>query len=228
MKCRRCSSSCIKSGRQQNGKQRYYCKTCCRYLQADYSYCAYKHEVHEQFSRINRLGCGTNKIASFLQVSINTLQKWIAKAKNLQPANCIKLGDIYDIDELQTYVGKRNNKVWVTYAWNVSKKTAVALHVGGRSSEDLNNVTSKVLILLPQKVNTDNYSAYPNLLKGTTHKKGKRKANHIERQHLNLRKDIACLIRETMCYAKKVEMLEARLKWYFWRENDPYFFLKSK
>lgn len=34
MKCTRCSSSCIKSGKQQNGKQRYYCKKCCRYLQS--------------------------------------------------------------------------------------------------------------------------------------------------------------------------------------------------
>lgn len=227
MKCRRCSSSCVKSGRQQNGKQRYYCKTCCRYLQSDYSYYAYKHETHEQFSKMNGLGCGANKMASFLGISINTLQKWIKKAKYLQPPINVCCGEIYDIDEMQTCVGKRNNKVWVTYAWDISKRIAVALHVGGRSSKDLDNVTSKVLKLLPYTVNTDNYSAYPKLLKGTIHKKGKRKANHIERQHLNLRKDIAYLIRETMCYAKKVEMLEARLRWCFWGENNPYFFLEK-
>lgn len=82
------------------------------------------------------------------------------------------------------------------------------------------------MALSPLKVNTDNYSAYPNLLKGTLHKKGKRKANHIEREHVNLRKDIANLIQKTMCFAKNEKMLEARIRWYFWGETNPQFFLK--
>ena len=86
-------------------------------------------------------------------------------------------------------------------------------------------MTSKVVDLSPSKVNTDGYPAYPNLLRAIPHIKGKRKANHIERQHVNLRKDIACLIQKTICYAKKIEMLEARLKWYFWGATKPYFFL---
>ena len=227
MKCKSCGFVCSKSGKQKTGIQKYRCKSCGIYQQANYVYKACRKDVQEQFSRMNRLGCGVQKMSSFLGISINTTQKWIGKASCLQPNNYFELDGTYDIDELQTCVGKRNNKVWVTYAWDVSKKIAVAVHVGGRSSEDLINVTSKVLTLLPQKVSTDNYSAYPNLLKGTVHSKGKRRANHIERQHLNLRKDIACLIRETMCYAKKVEMLEARLKWYFWGENDLYFFLRA-
>ena len=227
MQCMRCSSSCIKSGKQQNGKQRYYCKKCHRYLQADYSYYGYKHEIHEQFSRMNKMGCGTNKMASFLRISINTLQKWIGKATHLKPPANICLGGIFDIDEMQTCVGKKEKKVWITYGWDIKNRTAAALHIGGRSSEDLREVTSKVIKLFPSKVNTDNYPAYPYLLKETLHVKGKRKANHIERQHVNLRKDIACLIQKTMCYAKKVEMLTARLKWYFWAETNPYFFLEK-
>lgn len=227
MKCTQCLSSCIKAGKQQNGKQRYYCKRCCRYRQSDYSYCAYKHEIHDQFSRLYRMGCGANKMASFLKISINTLQKWVGKAKHLKPPTGIRFGKIFDIDEMQTCVGRRKKKIWVTYGWDVENQIAVALHVGGRTSEDLGNVTSKVIALSPLKVNTDGYPAYPNLLKEIRHIKGKRKANHIERQHVNLRKDIACLIQKTMCYAKKLEMLEARLKWYFWAETNPYFFLEK-
>jgi insertion element IS1 protein InsB len=225
MKCTRCSSSCIKAGTQQNGKQRYYCKVCCRYLQSDYSYCGYKYEVHEQFSRMYAMGCGANKMASFLRISINTLQKWIGKAKHLNPLTDICTDGVFDIDEIQTCVGKKEKKVWITYGWDVKNRIAVAVHVGGRSSEDLRNVTFKVIQLSPSRVNTDNYSAYPKLLMETVHVKGKRKANHIERHHVNLRKDIACLIQKTMCYAKKLEMLEARMKWYFWGVSNPYFFL---
>lgn len=227
MECLRCSSSCIKAGKQQNGKQRYYCKKCCRYLQEKYTYNAYRHEIHDQFSRMSRLGCGTNKMASFLRISINTLQKWIWKANDLQPVQNLESDGIYDIDEIQICAGKKSDKIWITYGWDVTNRIAVALNVGGRSSEDLKNVTSKVQRLLPSRVNTDRYPAYPNLLKDTTHVRGKRKANHIERQHVNLRKDIAYLIQKTMCYSKNSEMLKARLKWYFWGEMNPSFFLKK-
>lgn len=166
-------------------------------------------------------------MASFLKISINTLQKWIGKAKHLKPPTDIHFGRIFDIDEMQTNVGEEEKKVWVTYGWDVKNRIAVALHVGGRSSEDLRNVTSKIIALSPSTVNTDRYVAYPNLLKEVTHIKGKRKANHIERQHVNLRKDVACLIQKTMCYSKKIEMLEARLKWYFWAHTNPYFFLEK-
>lgn len=120
MECTRCSSSCVKSGKQQNGKQRYYCKTCRRYLQSDYSYCAYKQEVHDQFSMMSRMGCGMNKMAYFLKISVNTLQKWIWKANYLQPISHIEHGGIYDIDELQTCLGKKTDKIWITYGWDVS------------------------------------------------------------------------------------------------------------
>ena len=202
-------------------------KKCCRYLQSNYSYCAYKLEIHDQFSRMYQMGCGANTTASFLKISINTLQKWIRKAKKLKPPTNSCLGGIFDIDEMQTSVGKKKKKVWITYGWDVENQVAVALHVGGRSPEDLRNVTSKVMTLSPSKVNTDGYPAYPNLLKDVVHVKGKRKANHIERQHVNLRKDIACLIQKTMCYSKTIEMLEARLRWYFLAETNPYFFLEK-
>lgn len=227
MKCKWCNTICKKDGKQKNGRQKYRCKSCGVYQQSNYIYKACTKEVHDQFSRMSRLGCGTNKMASFLRISINTLQKWIWKANDLQPVQNLESDGIYDIDEIQTCVGKKSDKIWITYGWDVTNRIAVALNVGGRSSEDLKNVTSKVQGLLPSRVNTDRYPAYPNLLKDTTHVRGKRKANHIERQHVNLRKDIACLIQKTMCYSKNSEMLKARLKWYFWGEMNPYFFLKK-
>ena len=59
---------------------------------------------------MNRMGCGANKMASFLRISINTLQKWIGKAKYLKPPTGIRFGKIFDIDEMQTCVGKKGRK----------------------------------------------------------------------------------------------------------------------
>lgn len=227
MTCKYCDCTCKKDGKQKNGNQKYKCKSCGKYQQFDYTYKACIQEIRNQFRRMNRLGCGIRKMAVFLRISINTVQKWIYNFMHTEPEKTSEFGGVYDIDEIQTFVAKRSNKIWITYAWDVHQQKAIALHVGGRSSVDLGHVTSKVLALAPSQVNTDNYSAYPNLLKGILHKKGKRKANHIERQHLNLRKDISCLIRETMCFAKKTERLEARLKWCFWGENYSNFSIKN-
>lgn len=147
------------------------------------------------------MGCGARKMAVFLGGSLMTLKRWIAKAWYLQPdTSSFESDRIYDIDKLQTYVGKRSNKVWMTYVWGNDGKQVATLNVGGRSSEDLRSVSSKVIELIPSSVNTDRYPAYVNLLKEVCHRKGKRKANRIERQHVNLRKDVTCLIRETICY----------------------------
>lgn len=130
MNCKRCDAICKKVGTQANGNQKYRCKSCGIYQQSTYAYKACTKEIHEQFVRMNRMGCGANKMASFLKISINTLQKWIGKAKHLNPPATICLGGIYDVDELQTCVGKKTDKIWITYGWDVENRIAVALHVG--------------------------------------------------------------------------------------------------
>lgn len=215
MECKWCSASCVKAGMQKNGKQKYICKNCGKYQQKNYSYRAYDPVIHDLFRRFHCMGSGVRNISSFLEISINTLQKWISRAIFLRCPDIFASGYRYNIDEIQTYTGYRDNKCWITYGWNVDLKRVVGLNVGGRSTLDIIPVVKDVLDCKPSMVSTDNYVVYKNLIPERIHRRGKRKANHIERQHCNLRKDVACLVRETMCFAKKIEMLEARLKWYF-------------
>lgn len=226
MNCKFCSSSCIKMGKQRDGTQKYQCKLCKKYQQKSYRYLAYDPIVHDQFRRFEDMGVGVKKAAKFLRISVNTFQKWVLKAENLKPVIQFPADCIYDINEVQTYIGKREDKYWITYGWNVDLQMPIGLNVGGRSSKDLKPVVEEVLCNQPKKINTDRYSAYPGLIPEELHSKGKRKANCIENKHKCLRKDIAYLIRETMCFAKSIRMLEARIRWYFWAKTDPNFFLK--
>lgn len=228
MNCKRCSLSCVKAGKQRSGQQKYLCKRCNLYQQDNYVYAAYKSEIHDQFSRMNRLGCGINKMPVFLGISVNTLQKWLRSALVLEPDYSLKSGRIYDVDELQTYIGKRNRKIWITYAWDVQERRAIALKIGRRSADDLRGLIDKILESHPEKINTDRHPTNGCLIPTKFHRKGRRLANHIEREHRNMRKDIANLIQETMCFAKSVRMLEARIRWYLWAETNPYFFLKKQ
>lgn len=226
MKCKFCSSVCIKAGRQKNGTQKYQCKSCKKYQQKYYCYRACTPIVWDEFMRLEDMGAGVRRAAKYLRISINTFQKWVSRAIDIVPEIHFPSGGIYDVDELQTYTGKRERKCWVTYGWNVELGLPIGLKVGGRSSLEISLVINEILDQKPKKINTDRYVVYTNLIPKSIHSRGKRKANHIENKHRHLRKDIAYLIRETMCYAKNVKMLEARIKWYFWGSQNPFFFLK--
>jgi hypothetical protein len=60
---------------------------------------------------MNRLGCGTNKMASFLQISINTLQKWVGKALILEPDYEFTPGGVYEKTTLQVFNAVSNSIV---------------------------------------------------------------------------------------------------------------------
>src|SRR5688572_21969514 len=119
MKCKTCDTNCIKAGKQINGQQRYYCKTCKKHKQENYRYLSYDDTTRLLFSKFSGMGCGVRKIAGFLEISINTVQKWISRAMCLNsPGPFLPSGE-YDIDEIQTYAGRRSNRIWVTYGWHV-------------------------------------------------------------------------------------------------------------
>lgn len=227
MTCKFCDSACVKFGFQATGKQKIKCKVCRKYQQESYSYQACTRSVWDLFPKFSDLGVGVNKSAKFLDISVNTFQKWVLRAECLYSLYEFEPAGIYDMDEIQTYVKNRQNKIWIAYAIHVGNREVVSFHAGSRSSEDLNKVMTKVLDKNPRKINTDNWVSYPRIVPKKLHKSGKKKANHIERNHVNLRKDIAYLIRETICFAKNIRFLHARLCWYFWSKNNPYFFLKN-
>lgn len=108
MICKWCSSRCVKAGKQKNYLQKYICKSCKKYQQKEYNYKAYNPFTQDQFSRFEDMGVGVRKASKFLQISINTFKKWVLKAENLKPKYEFPKGCIYDIDEIQTYIGKRD------------------------------------------------------------------------------------------------------------------------
>jgi len=229
-KCNYCGSLTKKNGCQTNGKQRIKClsKLCGKHMQIDYTYKAKKPEVWLLFSKFNQVNIPIRKLAKFLEINEKTVAKWIQKALAIQPYYDFKSGCDYDIDELRSYIGQRKmGLVHICYGWNIDYKKPVGLVVGGCSSEDLEPVTKLVTSFSPNKVTTDGLSTYKKLLKKVPHTVGKHAANNIERQHVNLRKDMSNLSRKTICFARSINMLKARIMWYFWGNQDPLFFLKE-
>lgn len=122
----------------------------------------------------------------------------------------------YEIDELRTYIKHKENECWIIYAINKKTKNTIDFAVGKRNKLNIKKVVDTVLLLNPKRIFTDKLNIYPMLITDTKHISSKHKINHIERKNLNLRKDIKCLNRKTICYAKSEENLDSKLQLYFY------------
>ena len=215
MECRKCSADCVKDEKQKDGTQRFKCKSCGLKQQAQYKYNACRKEVWELFQKILLEGVGQNGLSRILKVSHTTIIKWIRRFKNLKTNAEIIFGDEYEVDEVHTYIGNKENTTWIMYAISRTTGNAVDLVIGRRTSENFKRIIDKLLLLNAKLIYTDRLPTFKSLIPKSLYKRGKRRNQKIERNNLNLRQDISRLARRIFCFSKQKDMLEAHLRFYF-------------
>lgn len=70
-------------------------------------------------------------------------------------------GRRFELDELCTYVGSKENRVWVAFAIERETRSLAAFTVGRRSKTILRKVTDHILDSCPEKLYTDRLNLYP-------------------------------------------------------------------
>lgn len=110
-------------------------------------------------------------------------------------------------DELWSFVGQRDNKVWVWLAMDQETKEIVAMHVGDRSEESAHALWDKLPPLYRQCAvfYTDDWDAYQAVLPDNRHRiaaKGSGLTNYIERFNSTLRQRASRFVRETLSFSK--------------------------
>lgn len=219
MKCIHCESRCIKKGFQKNGRQKYYCQNCIKYQQASYTYKAYEPSLDKQITKLVKRSCGIRDIAYIKEISTTTVMRRILSIadKIVAPTYFPSLSD-YEMDEMHTYIWKDNRKTetYIAYAINKQTKIVVNFTVGNRSAETLSQTVDKILMNYPRSIRTDKWSAYPCIIPEKIHICTRRKINQIERFNHTLRTHLKRLGYNRLCQSKKIEMLIACLKIYFW------------
>jgi hypothetical protein len=109
--------NCCKWGKQKNGTQRYYCKGCKASQQQEYVYKACQADLHQPIKKLVCVGVGIRGIASFLEISVNTV---LTRIKQI--ANSIRKPQIpvnqrsFELDEVRTYIHHKENQYWIAYA----------------------------------------------------------------------------------------------------------------
>ncbi|HTE31896.1 MAG TPA: IS1-like element transposase [Chryseolinea sp.] len=118
MECKSCKAQCVKAGYTRNGTQRHFCKPCNKYQQQEYVYRAYTPGTSPSVIRLLREGVGIRSIARILKISVTTVTLRIRTiAKSLRRPRIDARQDVYEIDELWTFVGSKDNATWITNAW---------------------------------------------------------------------------------------------------------------
>lgn len=155
MKCRYCKGSCIKKGKQ-NGRQRYFCKTCSRYQQRLYTKPLLENKYDKMTCILNNEGMGISSISRILGISKSSVQRILERiSSRIQKPIFRESNQNYEIDELRAYIGIKKQECWVTYAINKTSGAVIDLIVGRRTKDNLKEVVNTVLNLSPNRIYTN-------------------------------------------------------------------------
>lgn len=214
--CPLCLGNSIKNGKSRNGTQRFKCVSCQKRFQVDYHYLAYKRNTNPWIKDLVKEGSGIRSISRLLQISPTTV---ISRIKSISQNISIPLiprFKVFELDEMCTFVRKKENRIWIAYAIRKDTKEVVSFNVGKRTNKTLRRVTESLILSDAKLVHTDKLRNYQSLLPDKIHRTKQYSINHIERMNLNLRIHLKRLSRRTICYSRSITMLIACLKIYFW------------
>ena len=160
MKCPKCKSSQSKKNGFRRGKQSYRCKNCGTQYVANPSSRAYSQQTKQTCIEMYLNGMGIRGISRVTKISHVTILNWIQSAGETlsdepQDEEIPQRGDggqlelnssymrtsplcapeITEIDELQTFVGNKQNKYWIWTVVNHQKKGIILWAIGDRSHQ---------------------------------------------------------------------------------------------
>ena len=169
MKCTYCRNNCIKKGKQKNGIQKFYCKACKKYQQKQYSYLAYEPNTNNRIVILIKEGCGIRSLSRILNISPTTVLKRILSISKSIQKPPITLGKTYEVDEMYTYIGNKENRICITYALERKTRSVVSFSVGRRNKGTLGMVVNTLLLSNPIQIRTDKCSIYLGLIPKELH-----------------------------------------------------------
>lgn len=111
-----------------------------------------------------------------------------------------------ELDEMWSYVGKKDNPRWLWHAIDHHTGKVLAYVFGRRKDEVLLQLKK---LLEPNGISryyTDGWGAYERHIEAEKHAVGKQHTQRIESKHINLRTRIKRLVRRTICFSKTERM----------------------
>lgn len=128
-----------------------------------------------------------------------------------------------ELDELWSFVARRQNKRWVWLALCRRTRQVVAYAVGDRSQKTCRLLWDRVPPALRHALTfTDFWEAYQKVIPEGQHVacgKGSGQTNHVERFNNTLRQRLARFVRKTLSFSKSEDMHESCLRLFLHHYN---------
>jgi insertion element IS1 protein InsB len=114
--------------------------------------------------------------------------------------------DEAEVDEMWSFVGKKQEQRWLWHAIDHWTGTVLAYVFGRRTDEVFAQLKALLEPFGIRHFHTDDWGAYGRHLEPEVHTPGKWNTQQIERKHLRLRTRLKRLVRKTICFSKSIEM----------------------
>lgn len=224
MKCHHCNSDKTRKFGLVKGKQRYHCTECGRYFQSSYEAVGYHPQVKEFCLKMYLNGMGLRAIERITDIHHTTIMNWVKESgEELPEDEEANKPTVAELDELQTYIGRKKNKIWVWTAKNHYCTGILAMTVGDRSGDTFEVLWKRIELWGSRRYLTDGYGVYANYIDPEKHLVlPKTQMTRVESENTRLRHYLARLHRRTLCYSKSEKMLSysVRLLMYYLRHKE--------
>ena len=156
-------------------------------------------------------GISMHAISKLFDVSTTAVLKWIRNfAKKQVPKPRISPGTpvVLELDEMWHYIKNKKNKLWIWKALDRNTGHLIDWECGDRSTETLEKLTTRLVVLDVQVFYTDKWHAYETLLPASKHVQTKTETHRIERNNCLMRHWFSRFKRKSIIVSKSVEMVD--------------------
>ncbi len=229
-RCRSCSSTqLVKNGHNRLGQQQYWCKACgARRVLEPRRTPKEANSDKPQALKACLERCSLRGVARIFQVSRNTLRAWIIEhfkslpslAETLVPA---QPDDVLEWDEVWSFVGKKQEQVWLWTVLCRRTRQIVAYALGDHSAATCQRLWEQ----LPPEYRTcysysDFWRAYQAVLPADQHQAVGKETGHTahqERWYNTLRQWLGRYTRKTLSFSKSLAWHKLFTHWFIIDHN---------
>ena len=209
MECPHCHSDKTHKFGFVKDKQRYHCQKCGRYFQSRYEQQGYSSDVREICLKMYLNGMGFRAIERISGIHHTTIMNWVSESGEELPEDESGEPELAELDELQTYIRRKTDKIWIWTAINHIAPGILAMEIGDRSGNTFNKLWQRIKLWNSRKYITDGYCVYANYIDSQQHLVlPKTQLTRVESENTRLRHYLARLHRATLCYSKSIQMLK--------------------
>ena len=114
-------------------------------------------------------GMGFRGIERVTGIHHTTIINWVKESGKELPEDESEEPELAELDELQTYIGRKIDKIWIWTAINHHAPGILAMEIGDRSGQTFNKLWEKIETWNTRKYLTDGYCVYANYIEPEKH-----------------------------------------------------------